>query len=516
MMTTKQATEQLKIALRAKVGLIWIRSYEEQRVERTLIPIADEMGYELLTWTATLGIDSVASPGNGNDSTRDPSEMMKTTLKTTGRRMVVAYDLGAWLKDPMTLRTAKDTHRRIPQITDKTQAKQIVVVDPNEPPKELVGVTVIEWPLPAREDMGAIVDSFLEWAPEEAGEDLKKSGNKDDLVNAMMGLMAEDAASALSRSLAATGVFDPGIVASEKERIVKGSGLEWHEPEPAGFNRVGGVEVLKEWLAERVEAFGTKARDYGLPSPKGTLLLGIPGCGKSLICKAVAAAWGLPLLRLDVGAMFGKYVGDSESRIRTALTTAETVAPCVLWLDEVEKAFGGAGGGGETDGGTSARVFGTFLTWMQERKEGVFVIATSNNVKSLPAEFLRAGRWDEMWFVDLPNEAEREAIAEVMTDRMKPCAGVDTKAVAAAAEGYTGAEIEQAFIDAMHIAYKDKARKVRRADVIECLSRRIPLAKTMAEQVAALREWAQGRARTASKQTKRGGSRDKARAIEIG
>ena len=205
--------------------------------------------------------------------------------------------------------------------------------------------------------------------------------------------------------------------------------------------------------------------------------------------------WKLPLLRLDVGSLFSKFVGDSEQKVRKALATAEAVAPCVLWIDEIEKAFGGQGG--ESDGGTSSRVFGTFLSWMQERKPGVFIIATSNDISKLPAEFLRAGRWDELWFVNLPTKRERVEISEVMKRKFKNCSQVDSAQVAQASQDYTGAEIEQAFVDSLYVAF-DASRVVSTADVVKALGERIPLIKTQSEKLSKLREWAKGRARQAS------------------
>jgi len=238
-----------------------------------------------------------------------------------------------------------------------------------------------------------------------------------------------------------------------------------------------------------------EAQKYGLPAPSGVMLVGVPGCGKSQAAKAFPAAWGLPLLRMDVGALFSKFVGDSEEKIRKALATAEAVAPCVLWVDEIEKAFGG---GGE-DGGTSQRVLGTFLTWMQERKPGVFIIATSNDISKLPPEFCRAGRWDDTWFVDLPNQQERKEIADVMRKRFPHCDKVKTDAVALSSDGNTGAEIEQAFKDALYVAFSDNKREVTTADVEIALGQRIPLIKSAQEKINELRKWAAGgRARFAS------------------
>jgi SpoVK/Ycf46/Vps4 family AAA+-type ATPase len=362
----------------------------------------------------------------------------------------------------------------------------------------MTSVTVISVEMPNRTTMEQVIDSFLEFAPDKAKEHIAENDHRNKVVQAMLGLTTEAAANALSRSQAMSGVYDPLIISKEKERVVRGSGLEWYEPDPRGMEGVGGIDILKNWLTERKSAFTAEARLWGLPAPKGTVLLGVPGGGKSLTCKCIATAWSLPLLRMDIGSLFSKYVGESEGKIRQALQTAEAVAPCILWLDEIEKAMGQ--GGGESDGGTSQRVFGTFLTWMQERKPGVFIIATANDLRPFETnpEFLRAGRWDDIWFVDLPTTRERVHIAEIMRFKFDHCETVDSMAVSLASSGYTGAEIEGAFNDAMYNAFTDGMREVLTSDITGALAKRVPLSKTMGEKIEKLRTWAKGRARMAS------------------
>jgi len=487
---------EVEIAMRAKTGIVWLRTPEEVRVERALVPMADKLGYELWTWTVTKGVEKVGQVDQvRRDETRPLDGAMQWLRDYEKRAILLAKDGGTWLNEPIAKRAARDMHLEL-QSMPKERAKQIIIVDQAAPGEGLDLFTLIESSLPDRAEMSDILDGFLDWAPDGAVEDVKKNGNRDDLIGAMLGLTADDASNALARSLAAVGIFDPGLVAKEKARVVKGSGLEWYDPDPRGLAAVGGMDELKGALVTRRRAFSQDARDWGLPAPKGFLLVGIPGCGKSLTAKCIANAWGLPLLRMDVGSLFGKYVGESEGKIRTALQTAETIAPCILWIDEIEKAF--AQGGGDTDGGTSTRVFGTFLTWMQERKEGVFIIATSNDISKLPPEFLRAGRWDDLWFVDLPNETEREQIANVMVAKFEPCGDVDISIVADVSDGYTGSEIEQGFIDAMYAAFEDGARQVTDDDIVKALRKRVPLSTTMREKIEDLRKWAQGRARMAS------------------
>lgn len=275
--------------------------------------------------------------------------------------------------------------------------------------------------------------------------------------------------------------------------------LTWHDPDPRGLAAVGGLELLKGWLNARRAAFGPKARAFGLPAPKGCMLVGVPGCGKSLVAKAVAAAWQMPLLRLDMGALRSKYVGDSEANIRKALQVAEAVSPCVLWLDEIEKSLAGATGP-QGDGGVAADALGAVLSWMQERAGAVFVIATANDVSSLPPELLRKGRFDELFFVDLPTAPERAAILRASLGQFnRSDAKVDIDGLAASAlQGFTGAEISALIPDALFAAFADGERQIINQDILEAAMTVVPLSKTAAEKISTLRDWAKGRARPAS------------------
>ena len=261
---------------------------------------------------------------------------------------------------------------------------------------------------------------------------------------------------------------------------------------------------MKEWLERRSSAFGASAKAYGLPAPKGLLIVGIPGTGKSLTAKATAGAFGLPLLRLDMGRVFGGVVGQSEANLRSVIQTAEAVSPCVLWIDEIEKGFSGSKSSGSTDGGTSSRVFGSFLSWMQEKIAPVFVVATANDVTKLPPEFLRMLRFDEMFFVDLPDAHERTQIWDIVIKRYgRRPADFDTVVLSRAGGQFTGAEIEAVFIDALHEAYSD-GREPKATDILEAMSRCVPLAQLMDGEISALRHWAKGRAREAASRANAG------------
>jgi SpoVK/Ycf46/Vps4 family AAA+-type ATPase len=250
--------------------------------------------------------------------------------------------------------------------------------------------------------------------------------------------------------------------------------------------------TLKKWLGQRGKAFSQKAREFGLPHPKGVLIVGIPGTGKSLTAKCIGAAWDMPVLRMDVGALFGQYVGQSEANFRKAIKTAEAISPCVLWIDEIEKGFGSASG--SHDSGTSARVFGSFLSWMSEKTSQVFVVATANDVSALPPEMLRKGRFDELFFVDLPNAADRGEVFKIHLSRLgRDPDKYSVNELVEATDSFTGAEIEQVVIDGLYLAF-DEERDLEDSDMLSAASRTVPLAVTMEKRISDLRKWSNGRA----------------------
>jgi SpoVK/Ycf46/Vps4 family AAA+-type ATPase len=258
------------------------------------------------------------------------------------------------------------------------------------------------------------------------------------------------------------------------------------------------LNALKNWLRKRSAAFSGEARSFGLPPPRGILILGVQGCGKSLCARAVANQWRLPLLRFDMGRMFGSMLGSSEENTRKAISVCESIAPAVLWIDEIDKAFSGSQSSGASDGGTTARVLGTFLTWLSEKTAPVFVVATANNISLLPPELMRKGRLDDIFFVDLPGAAERAEIFRIhLLKRGQPLENFDVAALAGHGQGFSGAEIEQAIISALYDAFDARA-PLSEAHLRESLRQNVPLSRTMAEEIAQLRQWAVHRARAAS------------------
>jgi len=364
---------------------------------------------------------------------------------------------------------------------------------------------VIDWPLPDREEMGTILDSIIESLDDDLRDGaLPVNGARDAAIDAAVGLTAEEAANSYARSLVTERRINPELVASEKQRVIaRERVLTWYDPDPRGLDAVGGLDVLKGWLVARRAAFGSRARAYGLPAPKGVLLLGPPGTGKSLTAKAIATAWGQPLLRLDMGALRSKFVGDSEANIRKALAVAETVAPCILWVDEIEKALAGASGQ-QGDGGVGADALGTLLSWMQDRAGSVFIVATANDVSALPPELLRKGRFDELFFVDLPTALERfEILAATLRqydrDPTVTLAHLPTcEAIVRATEGFTGAEIAALLPDALYAAFGDDERELTAQDLLVAAELVVPLSTTAKEKIEGLRAWATGRCRFAS------------------
>ncbi|HEU4752735.1 MAG TPA: AAA family ATPase, partial [Armatimonadota bacterium] len=291
---------------------------------------------------------------------------------------------------------------------------------------------------------------------------------------------------------------DLPIILSEKEQTIRKSGLLEYYRAATSLEQIGGMDVLKDWLTKRSIAFDEQAKQYGLPAPKGVLLIGVQGCGKSLTAKAIAGFWGLPLLRLDVGRLFNSLVGSSEENVRTAIRVAESVAPAVLWVDEIEKSMSGSQSSAYSDGGTSARVLSSFLTWLQEKTAPVFVVATANSIDQLPPELLRRGRLDETFFVDLPDIREREEILRIhLENRGRAAAEFDLSLLAESTDGFSGAEIEQCVIAGLFDAYSAGA-PLSDEILTRCARDTVPLSRTMKEPIDRLRAWAEGRARRAS------------------
>ena len=496
---------ELELLIRARYPLIYIVTAEELRLLEILATVAERRGKRVFEWASSTGLipggTNVQSRKSQVASTRDPLAALDSILEQIEPALFVFKDLHPYLtrQHPQVVRRLKDIALHL-----KHSLKTLILVGPvlEVPPEIEKEMTVLHLPLPSREDLGELLDRIVREVTElkHVEVDLDAAG-RDRLLQAALGLTLGEAENVFAKIVVTDGRLsgdDVQAVFAEKQQIVRKSGLlEYHASEEH-FGNVGGLNLLKDWLSKRSAAFTPEARAFGLPAPRGMLLLGVQGCGKSLSAKAVSTLWQLPLLRFDMGRMFSGLVGSSEENIRRAIAVAESVAPAVLWVDEVDKAFAGAAGSGAGDGGTSARVFGTFLTWLSEKRSPVFVVATANDISQLPPELLRKGRLDEIFFVDLPNVTEREEILRVhLAKRGRNPDHYDVGALAIAAEDFSGAELEEAINSALYEAFHAGV-EITTDHVLGAVQTTVPLARTMDEQIRRLRHWAEGRARRAS------------------
>lgn len=512
---SQQTAADVSALIRARNPLLWIVTKEEARTESHLFEAAASAGYLARTWDIVQGPMNV--DGTPADGETDPGAMLQAIAnrsKNTKERCVwIMRDLAPWLTGltgAQPCRALRNLARSLPSVP-RDYAQAIIVTSPTaDVPAELQGhATVIDWPAPDRNEIAAILDAAIAGLPAELQATAAPNGTRDAAIDAAVGLSGEEAQACYARSLVTTRKIDPVAVAKEKKRIIaRERVLEWFDPLAGGLDAVGGLDVLKGWLASRKNAYSAAARAYGLPAPKGALLVGVPGCGKSLTAKAIATAWGVPLLRMDLGALKSKFVGESEGNLRKAFQVIETLGRCVVWLDEVEKALAGATQGA-ADGGVSSDALGAILSWMQDRQGDAFVLATSNDVSQLPPELLRKGRFDELFFVDLPTYTERDQIMKAalrshgrgeFAAQQDATAESGWDAICQATEGFTGSEIAAIVPDAMFTAFEDGARPITHADLIAAAAKVVPLAKTAKAKIDGLREWAKGRARYATTQ----------------
>lgn len=511
---------------RARNPLIWVVTREEARVEGYLMQAAGSAGYIPRTWDVAGGTRDMQGTRIATIGGTDPGAMLeaireRATTGTGDRGAWIMRDLAPWLTPPIgmtTQRQLRNLARLLPTVA-RERAQVIIMLTPSaEIPPELSGhATVIEWPLPDRNEIAEILDEQLNVLPDELKARAIPEGARDAAIDAAVGLAGEEAAACYAKSLVQFKCIDPIAISQEKKRVIaRERVLEWYDPLPGGLNAVGGLDQLKAWLMSRASAFTVKAREYGLPTPKGCLIVGVSGCGKSLVCKAIATAWGVPLLKLDLNALKSKFVGGSEGNLRRAIAVIEALGRCVVWLDEIEKALQGATSG-SADGGVSADALGTILTWMQERKGEAFVIATANDIRALPPELLRKGRFDEVWWVDLPNPEEREAVlSATLRTHGRGKVKIDLALVAGESQDFTGAEIATLVPEALFTAFNEKAREITTNDLVLAASTIVPLAKTAEAKIKELREWAAGNARPAtSAQVSSGKAKPRLRRLDI-
>lgn len=484
---------EISILIRARYPILYIVSWEERRVEDAIREIV-RPGKKIYTWSITRGLEPNPSYGGAANTLLAAFEFAE---KASEDAVFVFLDLHTNMNDSIVVRRLRELAIQI-----KSSRKTVVIISPilRLPPELEKDITVIDYSLPTYEDLGQMLDLIIDkMKRDNANVDVDMSPEeREQVLKAAQGLTLSEAENVFARSLVEKRAFNVGVILSEKEQIVRKSGLLEYYPASERFADVGGLSSLKNWLKNRSAGFTERAREFGLPDPRGILLLGVQGCGKSLSAKAIASLWNLPLLRLDVGKIFSGIVGSSEQNVRRAIQVAESVAPVILWMDEMEKGFAGVKSSPLSDAGTTSRVFGTFVTWLQEKTAPVFVVATANDISQLPPELLRKGRFDEIFFVDLPSAEERKEVFSIhLSKRKRNPADYDLNAFAVASEGFSGAEIEQAVVSALFTAFGDNS-DLTNEHILNAIGDSVPLSVTMAEEIAYLRAWADKRARPAS------------------
>lgn len=488
-------SQEFELALRARYPVLYVATAEEERLETTIQRVAKTLDDRAVyVWDFVDGYQgNVNHNGQGRRNPLQALELLEK-LPEAAPGIFILRDFQRFLEDISVARKLRNLARSL-----RSQPKTLVIVSPQlQVPTDLAEVvTVLEFALPNAADIAQEIDRLLTTQGQRLSEK-----DHESWIRACQGLSLDRIRRVMARCLASHGQLRPqdvDVVLEEKRQTIRQTQILDFYPTTANMADIGGLDQLKEWLLRRGGAFSDKARQYGLPYPKGLLLVGIQGTGKSLTAKAIAHHWHLPLLRLDVGRLFAGLVGESESRTRQMIQVAEALAPCILWIDEIDKAFAGLDGRG--DSGTANRVFGTFLTWQGEKTSPVFVVATANNVQALPPELLRKGRFDEIFFVGLPHQEERKAIFEVHLQRLRPQSlkSYDLDRLAYETPEFSGAEIEQILVEAMHLGFS-QGRDFTTDDILSAASQVVPLARTAQEQITQLQRWAaSGRVRPASR-----------------
>lgn len=484
--------DELELLLQARFTLVILITQEEARAMETVKKMCERSKRPLITWDLGKGFQLLTEGNETLPNAPSPIAALEQMEKMEQDALFVLKDFD----DCWSNAQVKRQLRNLAQVFKQRRKSILVTSCSHKIPEQLKDDSFItEFPLPETQELEKVL-SRISQVPG-AKVQLTPLG-KQKLLQAALGLSASQALRVFSKAVVKDGMLDDrhiDMVTEEKRQVIRESqALEFY-PVTEKVDDIGGLDILKEWLRLRQRAFTQEAKDFMLPAPKGIALIGIPGTGKSLTAKIIGSFWQMPVLRLDAGSLFGSLVGESEERTRKALLLAETVAPCVLWVDEVEKAFSF----GDNDGGTSRRVFGQILTWMQEKKKPCFVVATANDVKALPPEFMRRGRFDEIFFLDLPTFKERKEILSVhLRKRNRLAKDFDLDKLALQCEGFVGAEIEQAVLDGMYYAF-DESREFSTADVEKALRRQVPLSVSQSDVVNELRKLLlDGKAQSAS------------------
>jgi ATP-dependent 26S proteasome regulatory subunit len=450
------------------------------------------------------GSDSGAAPKSAMYNTADPVQALANLETLTVEAAFVLKDFHRHMDNPVVVRRLRDVGQKF-----SANRRTLVLTAPSiEMPPELAGlVEFLDLPLPDLNRLREIIrETYTRMAATHTLKLQLDASGVDAMANNLRGLTEETAERAVSQTLVGRLALSPDCITDvleAKKALMQRSEMLDFVDCTTNMSSVGGLDNLKRWLHQREGSWDDNARQFGLDPPKGVIILGVQGCGKSLCAQAVAGEWKLPLVKFDTAAVYDKFIGETEKRIQKVFRVAEGLAPCVLWIDELEKVFAGSGAdSASADAGVSSRLLASFLSWMQERKPAVFVAATCNNIAALPPELIRKGRFDELFFVDLPNAAERRQIFSIqLTKRKRNPAAYDLDRLATAAEGFSGAEIESSVQTALYAAYARK-QELSTEDLLTALSSTVPLSVTRSEEIEKLRAWARGRAVWASPQEK--------------
>ena len=486
--------DELALFLKARYPIIYINTIEEDRVEYVIRKnIKTKLNRSIYSWDFVDGYKN--NPNNEGFAKRNPLQALELVerLNSETPAVFLLKDFNRFLTDLSISRKLRNISRIL-----KLQPKTIVILGSELTiPKELQDlITVIEFQLPLEKEINQELERLVNSLNINVNSQLFES-----LARACQGLSLERIRRVLSKIIATYKTIDENSIAvllSEKKQIIRQTEILEYSSVTEKIDNLGGLDNLKDWLKKRKLAFTIQASNYGLPTPRGLLLIGIQGTGKSLTAKAIANDWQLPLLKLDVGRLFGGIVGESESRLRQMIHVAETISPCILWIDEIDKAFSNIDSKG--DSGTSNRVLATFTSWLSEKTKPVFVISTANNIDLLPLEIIRKGRFDEIFFLDLPKKEEREDIFKIHLQEFRPNSweSFDYSVLGKASESFSGAEIRQSIIEGMYHAFYEK-REFMTDDICKALNELIPLANLESEQMIKLQNWASsGRIRSAS------------------
>jgi hypothetical protein len=515
-------TERLKILIDSSTPIVVMETVEEMRAVRSIRSACAALNLAVFEWSIASGLSrcgdtheviSGALPsyatGSGTDSnaqaiynSREPAQALGNMEGMTLEAVFILKDFHRHMDDPVVVRRLRDVGQKF-----STNRRTLIITAPSiEVPPELESlVEYVELPLPDPQRLRQIIDetSVRMGKTRTLKRSLDAAGT-NALTDSLRGLTEEEAERALSQAIVTRYGLTPEIITDvlqAKKELLRRSGMLDFVDSSQNMQSVGGLENLKRWLAQRRGAWEASATDFGLDPAKGVIILGVQGCGKSLCAQAVAGEWNLPLVRFDSAAIFDKYIGETEKRIQKVFKVAEGLAPCVLWIDELEKVFAGSGpDSASVDAGVSSRILAAFLSWMQDRKAPVFVAATCNNVTVLPPELIRKGRFDELFFVDLPNLAERKQILGIqLTRRKRNPDEFDLQSIASAARGFSGAEIGAAVQAALYDAFAVK-QPLTSQNLLTAIAQTVPLSTTRAEEIQELRAWAQTRAVPASAQ----------------